>query len=93
MLKDTGKVALRPVAAETLTSKSESPQARFDAPAERPVAPDKKPSDAPAQRRTAPDETPSDTPAERPPPRPRRHRSLGLGAGCVGHCSRCFRSR
>ena len=66
MLKDTGKVALRPVAAETLTSKSESPQARFDAPAERPVAPDKKPSDAPAQRRTAPDETPSDTPAERP---------------------------
>jgi membrane fusion protein (multidrug efflux system) len=66
VLKDTGKVALRPVAAETPTSKSESPQARLDAPAERPVAPDKKPSDAPAQRRTAPDETPSDTPAERP---------------------------
>ena len=66
MLKDTGKVALRPVAAETLTSKSESPQARFDAPAERPVALDKKLSDAPAQRRTAADETPSDTPAERP---------------------------
>jgi len=66
VLKDTGKVALRPVAAETLTSKSESPPARFDAPAERPVALDKKPSDAPAQRRTAPDETPSDTPAERP---------------------------
>jgi membrane fusion protein (multidrug efflux system) len=51
VLKDTGKVALRPVAAETPTSKSESPQARLD---------------APAQRRTAPDETPSDTPAERP---------------------------
>ena len=66
MLKDTGKAALRPVAAEAPTSKSESPQARVDAPAERPVAPDKKPSDAPAQRRTAPDETPSDTPDERP---------------------------
>jgi membrane fusion protein (multidrug efflux system) len=66
VLKDTGKAALRPVAAEAPTSKSESPQARVDAPAERPVAPDKKPSDAPAQRRTAPDETPSDTPDERP---------------------------
>ncbi len=51
MLKDRGKVALRPVAAEAPTSKSESPQGR---------------SDAPAQRRTAPEETPSDTPAERP---------------------------
>jgi len=51
VLKDRGKVALRPVAAEAPTSKSESPQGR---------------SDAPAQRRTAPEETPSDTPAERP---------------------------
>jgi membrane fusion protein (multidrug efflux system) len=66
VLKDTGKVALRPVAAEALTSKSESPQARSDVSAERPVAPGKNRSDAPAQRRTAPDETPSDTPAARP---------------------------
>jgi membrane fusion protein, multidrug efflux system len=66
VLKDTGKAALRPVAAEALTSKSESPQARSDVSAERPVAPGKNRSDAPAQRRTAPDETPSDTPAERP---------------------------
>ena len=66
MLEDRGKVALRPVAAEAPTSKSEPPQGRSDAPAERPVPPGKKPSGAPAQRRTAPDETPSDTPAGRP---------------------------
>ena len=66
MLEDRGKVALRPVAAEALTSKSEPPQGRSDAPAERPVPPGKKPSGAPAQRRNAPDETPSDTPAGRP---------------------------
>jgi membrane fusion protein, multidrug efflux system len=66
VLEDRGKVALRPVAAEAPTSKSEPPQGRSDAPAERPIPPGKKPSGAPAQRRTAPDETPSDTPAGRP---------------------------
>ena len=66
MLEDRGKVALRPVAAEALTSKSEPPRGRSDAPAERPGPPGKKPAGAPAQRRTAPDETPSDTPAGRP---------------------------
>jgi len=66
VLKDTGKVALRPVTTETLTPESESPQARSDAPAERPVALDKKPLDAPTQGRTAPDDTPSGAPAERP---------------------------
>jgi membrane fusion protein, multidrug efflux system len=64
VLKDTGRVALRPVAAEATTSKSERPQGRSDAPAERPVAPEKTPSDIPAERPAAPAKTPQ-SPARR----------------------------
>ena len=58
MLKDRGRVGLRPVAAEATASKSESPQGCTDAPAERPVAPEKTPSDIPAERPAAPEKTP-----------------------------------
>ena len=64
MLKDRGKVALRAVAVEAPTSKSESPQGRSDAPAERPVAPQETPSDTPAERPAAPGKTPQ-SPARR----------------------------
>jgi len=64
VLKDRGKVALRAVAVEAPTSKSESPQGRSDAPAERPVAPQETPSDTPAERPAAPGKTPQ-SPARR----------------------------
>jgi membrane fusion protein (multidrug efflux system) len=64
VLKDRGRVPLRPVMAEATTSKSEAPQGRSDAPAERPVAPEKTPSDIPAERTAAPAKTPQ-SPARR----------------------------
>jgi membrane fusion protein, multidrug efflux system len=64
VLKDRGRIALRPVAAEATTSKSESPQGRLDTPAEHPVAPEKTPSDIPAERTAAPAKTPQ-SPARR----------------------------
>ena len=64
MLKDRGRVGLRPVAAEATTSKSDPPQGRSDAPAERPVAPETTPPDVPAERPAAPAKT-SQSPARR----------------------------
>jgi membrane fusion protein (multidrug efflux system) len=64
VLKDRGRVALRPVAAEATTAKSEPPRGRSDAPAEQPAAPEKTPSDIPPERPAAPAKTPQ-SPARR----------------------------